>query len=61
MSSSTPNLYCRHGIQETMMKTFISRFVISENSAGFFEYGLVAAGVAVVIAAAIHAIGTSLI
>ena len=46
--------------RRNMMKAFISRFMISENSAGVFEYGLVAAGVAVVIAAAIHAIGTSL-
>jgi len=39
---------------------FISRFLSNESGATAIEYGLIAAGIAVVIIAAVQSIGTSL-
>jgi pilus assembly protein Flp/PilA len=39
---------------------FISRFLRNESGATAIEYGLIAAGIAVVIIAAVQAVGTSL-
>jgi pilus assembly protein Flp/PilA len=39
---------------------FISRFLRNESGATAIEYGLIAAGIAVVIIAAVQSIGTSL-
>jgi pilus assembly protein Flp/PilA len=42
------------------MKNFITRFLKNESGATAVEYGLIAAGIAVVIIAAVQAIGTAL-
>ena len=42
------------------MKNFISRFLRNESGATAIEYGLIAAGIAVVIIATVQAVGTSL-
>ena len=42
------------------MKNFISRFLRDESGATAIEYGLIAAGIAVVIIAAVQSVGTSL-
>ena len=42
------------------MKNFISRFLRNESGATAIEYGLIAAGIAVVIIAAVQSVGTSL-
>ena len=42
------------------MKNFITRFLKNESGATAIEYGLIAAGIAVVIIAAVQAIGTAL-
>ena len=42
------------------MKNLVSRFVRDESGATAIEYGLIAAGIAVVIIAAVQAIGTNL-
>jgi len=39
---------------------FISRFLRNESGATAIEYGLIAAGIAVVIIAAVQSVGTSL-
>lgn len=40
------------------MKTLFSRFLKDESGATAIEYGLIAAGIAVVIIAAVNAVGT---
>ena len=42
------------------MKNLVSRFVRDESGATAIEYGLIAAGIAVVIIAAVQSVGTSL-
>lgn len=42
------------------MKTFISKFMSDESGATAIEYGLIAALIAVVIIAAVTALGTSI-
>jgi len=42
------------------MKTLITRFVKDESGATAIEYGLIAAGIAVAIIAAVNTLGTSL-
>lgn len=42
------------------MNKFISRFLKDESGATAIEYGLIAAGIAVVIIAAVNAVGTNL-
>jgi pilus assembly protein Flp/PilA len=42
------------------MKNFITRFLKNESGATAIEYGLIAAGIAVVIIAAVQAVGTAL-
>ena len=42
------------------MNKFISRFLKDESGATAIEYGLIAAGIAVVIIAAVTAVGTNL-
>ena len=42
------------------MRNFISRFVTNESGATAIEYGLIAAGIAVAIIAAVQAVGTAL-
>ena len=42
------------------MKNFIERFLRNESGATAIEYGLIAAGIAVVIIATVQAVGTSL-
>jgi pilus assembly protein Flp/PilA len=42
------------------MRHFISRFVANESGATAIEYGLIAAGIAVAIIAAVQAVGTAL-
>jgi pilus assembly protein Flp/PilA len=42
------------------MTKFISRFLSNESGATAIEYGLIAAGIAVVIIAAVNAVGTAL-
>jgi pilus assembly protein Flp/PilA len=42
------------------MKTLVSRFVKDESGATAIEYGLIAAGISVVIIAAVNGIGTKL-
>lgn len=42
------------------MSKFISRFLKNESGATAIEYGLIAAGIAVVIIAAVNAVGTNL-
>jgi pilus assembly protein Flp/PilA len=42
------------------MKKFLSRFVKDESGATAIEYGLIAAGIAVVIIGAVQAAGTAL-
>jgi pilus assembly protein Flp/PilA len=42
------------------MNKFISRFLRDESGATAIEYGLIAAGIAVVIIAAVTAVGTNL-
>ena len=42
------------------MKNFISRFLTNESGATAIEYGLIAAGIAIVIIAAVKAVGTNL-
>jgi pilus assembly protein Flp/PilA len=45
---------------EASMKKLISRFYADESGATAIEYGLIAAGIAVVIIAAVQLIGTNL-
>ena len=42
------------------MKNLVSRFISDESGATAIEYGLIAAGIAVVIIAAVQLIGTNL-
>jgi pilus assembly protein Flp/PilA len=42
------------------MKTLVSRFVKDESGATAIEYGLIAAGISVVIIAVVNGIGTTL-
>lgn len=42
------------------MKNLISRFIADESGATAIEYGLIAAGIAVVIIVAVQAVGTNL-
>jgi pilus assembly protein Flp/PilA len=42
------------------MKNLVSRFLANESGATAIEYGLIAAGIAVVIIAAVQLIGTNL-
>lgn len=42
------------------MKNLISRFLKDESGATAIEYGLIAAGIAVVIIAAVQSVGTNL-
>jgi pilus assembly protein Flp/PilA len=42
------------------MKNLVSRFVRDESGATAIEYGLIAAGIAVVIITAVNALGTKL-
>ena len=42
------------------MKNIVSRFVKDESGATAIEYGLIAAGIAVVIVAAVNLVGTNL-
>ena len=42
------------------MRLFVTRFLRDESGATAIEYGLIAAGIAVVIIAAVNAIGSSL-
>ena len=42
------------------MSKFISRFAANESGATAIEYGLIAAGIAVAIIAAVQAVGTAL-
>ena len=42
------------------MRNFMSRFVANESGATAIEYGLIAAGIAVAIIAAVQAVGTAL-
>ncbi len=42
------------------MKNFISRFLSNESGATAIEYGLIAAGIAVVIITAVNLVGTNL-
>jgi pilus assembly protein Flp/PilA len=42
------------------MKTLVSRFFKDESGATAIEYGLIAAGIAVVIIAAVQLVGTNL-
>jgi pilus assembly protein Flp/PilA len=42
------------------MSKFISRFATNESGATAIEYGLIAAGIAVAIIAAVQAVGTAL-
>jgi pilus assembly protein Flp/PilA len=43
------------------MKTILARFVKDESGATAIEYGLIAAGIAVAIIAAVNSVGTALI
>ena len=45
---------------ELPMNKFISRFLRDESGATAIEYGLIAAGIAVVIIAAVNTVGTNL-
>jgi pilus assembly protein Flp/PilA len=45
---------------ELPMKNIVSRFVKDESGATAIEYGLIAAGIAVVIVAAVNLVGTNL-
>ena len=42
------------------MRKFLSRFMNNESGATAIEYGLIAAGIAVAIIAAVNSVGTSL-
>ena len=42
------------------MRSFIARFLHDQSGATAIEYGLIAAGIAVVIIAAVNAVGTAL-
>jgi pilus assembly protein Flp/PilA len=42
------------------MKNFLSRFLSNESGATAIEYGLIAAGIAVVIVGAVKLVGTNL-
>jgi pilus assembly protein Flp/PilA len=42
------------------MRNFLTEFLSNESAATAIEYGLIAAGIAVVIVAAVRAVGTSL-
>lgn len=42
------------------MKNFITRFLSNESGATAIEYGLIAAGIAVAIIAAVNLVGTTL-
>jgi pilus assembly protein Flp/PilA len=42
------------------MKNLVSRFLVDESGATAIEYGLIAAGIAVVIIAAVQLVGTNL-
>jgi len=42
------------------MKNFVSRFMNDESGATAIEYGLIAAGISVVIIVAVRALGTTL-
>jgi pilus assembly protein Flp/PilA len=42
------------------MKNYVSRFLKDESGATAIEYGLIAAGIAVVIIAAVQSVGTNL-
>ena len=46
--------------EKPTMRNFISRFVSDQSGATAIEYGLIAAGIAVVIIAAVNAVGTAL-
>jgi pilus assembly protein Flp/PilA len=45
---------------ELFMKNIVSRFVKDESGATAIEYGLIAAGIAVAIIAAVNGVGTAL-
>jgi pilus assembly protein Flp/PilA len=45
---------------EAIMKNLVSRFLRDESGATAIEYGLIAAGIAVVIIAAVDTVGTNL-
>jgi pilus assembly protein Flp/PilA len=47
-------------IQEPNMKNLVARFVSDESGASAIEYGLIAAGIAVVIITAVNLVGTNL-
>jgi pilus assembly protein Flp/PilA len=47
-------------IKEPNMKTLLSRFMHDEGGATAIEYGLIAAGIAVVIITAVQLVGTNL-
>ena len=49
-----------HRTQEFNMREFMSRFFRDDSGATAIEYGLIAAGIAVAIIAAINAVGGSL-
>ena len=42
------------------MKNFVTRYLTNESGATAIEYGLIAAGIAIVIIAAVQAVGTNL-
>ena len=42
------------------MKNFVTRFLANESGATAIEYGLIAAGIAIVIIAAVQAVGSGL-
>ncbi|HEX7724988.1 MAG TPA: Flp family type IVb pilin, partial [Rhizomicrobium sp.] len=50
----------RVSTMEASMKNLVSRFVRDESGATAIEYGLIAAGIAVVIITAVNALGTKL-
>jgi pilus assembly protein Flp/PilA len=47
-------------LEFNLMKNLIARFVKDESGATAIEYGLIAAGIAVVITAAVNGVGTNL-
>jgi pilus assembly protein Flp/PilA len=47
-------------LEFNLMKNLIARFVKDESGATAIEYGLIAAGIAVVIIAAVNGVGTNL-
>lgn len=47
-------------LEPTTMKNLVARFMKDESGATAIEYGLIAAGIAVAIIAAVNSLGTSL-